>query len=149
MEQVYENAQAIQTFGAGVVALAFIFGLLVFIGIKIVPALDRVGKGIVTSVDALKAVIENFTKTVEMMQVSNAAAISSLVVEIRDMKHGITQSIDGLETKLDYHVICGSRIEDKIDRSIGLITEVRERTRDLSTAQRSTDSRTRKVDSKE
>ena len=149
MEQVYQNAQAIQTFGAGIVALAFIFGLLVFIGIKIVPALDKVGKGIVNSVDALKSVIENFTKTVEMMQLTNATAISSLVTEIRDMKHGITQTIDGLETKLDYHVICGSRIEDKIDRSIGLITEVRERTRDLSTAQRSTDSRTRKVDSKE
>ena len=149
MEQVYENAQAIQTFGAGVVALAFIFGLLVFIGIKIVPALDKVGQGIMKSVDALRIVIENFTKTVETMQATNATAISTLVSEIRDMKHGLTQSIDGLETKLDYHVICGTRIEDKVDRSISLITEVRERTRDLSTAQRSPESRTRKVDSKE
>ena len=149
MEQVYENAQAIQNYGAGLVALAIIFAFLIFVVVKIVPVLTKVGQGIISSVDSLKTVIENFTKTVEMMQITNATAISNVVTEIRELKHGIVQNIEGLETKLDYHVICGTRIEDKVDRAMGIMTEVKERTRNCAQENRSADSRTRKADRKE
>lgn len=53
-EQILQDAQAIQNYGAGIIALAIIFGLVVLMFVKIVPILNNVGKGIIDSVNSLK-----------------------------------------------------------------------------------------------
>lgn len=145
-EQIEKNAQAIQTYGAGVIALVIIFGIVIFAIFKFVPILNKIGESLVESIDSIKIVIAAFTKTVETMQNSNLAANALLVAEIRQMKYDLLSSNNILVTKLEHHCDLGERIEDKTDKLIIISTEVKGNTRNCAGDRRGPTTRTRKTD---
>ena len=134
-EQIIENTSTLQqitTFGAGVVALAMIFGIVFFVIKELIPALKTVGETLSKAVESLEVSISMLNKTMLEMQKSSAASINSLEKQICRM-----------ETKLDYHVENVEKIEHQVSSVISTITEIKERVRNC-TGTRDNSTRSRK-----
>lgn len=138
-EQILQDAQAIQNYGAGIIALAIIFGLVVLMFVKIVPILNNVGKGIIDSVNSLKKVIEAFTKTVDTMQQTN-------IMELRDLKYSVLSSVGDMKTLLSHHCDAGERLEEKLEKNTVMLTEVKTILRNNDQINRPTKTRTGSTD---
>ena len=138
-EQIIENTSVLQqitTFGAGVVALAMIFGIVFFVIKELIPALKTVGETLSKAVESLEVSISILNKTMNEMQKASTASLNSLGLQI-----------NRLEVKLDYHVENVSKIEHQVTTLIAGNTEIRERVRNCGNG-REPSLRTRQEDLK-
>lgn len=134
-EQVTQSTlQQITTFGAGVVALAIVFGIVFFVIKEIIPALKVVGDTLQKAVESLEVSISILNKTMIEMQKSSATSLNTL-----------GEKINRMEVKLDYHVENVSKIEQQMGVIVTGNAEIRERVRNCGNA-RDTSLRTRESD---
>lgn len=135
--QVAENTSAlknIETFGAGVVALLFVFGILWILLKEGIPALKAVASSLVEAIDKMAVTMDTLNKTMITQQAASVAAINSLEKRVLSM-----------EQRLESHIDTACRIESRIE-TVGITTtEIKERVRSCGN-QRENNTRTRKGD---
>lgn len=116
-----ENTQALrnlETFGAGLVALLFVFALLFFLMKEGVPAFKMAAKSIVDAVEKMGDTMDRLNDTMVAQQAASIASINALEKRILSM-----------EQRLDTHIETACRIEGRID-TVGIVTtEIKERVR--------------------
>lgn len=116
-----ENTEALknlETFGAGLVALLFVFAFLYFLMKEGVPAFKAAAKSIVEAVDRMGDTMEMLNKTMVAQQQASVASINALEKRILSM-----------EQRLETHIDTACRIESRVD-NVGIVaTEIKERVR--------------------
>ena len=116
-----ENTEALrnlETFGAGLVALLFVFAFLFFLMKEGVPAFKAAAKSIVEAVDRMGDTMEMLNKTMVAQQQASVASINALEKRILSM-----------EQRLESHIDTACRIESRVD-NVGIVaTEIKERVR--------------------
>lgn len=121
MNTVVENTSAlknIETFGAGVIALLFVFVLLGVLLWQGIPLLRTIGTSIVKAVEDMGAVMATLNKTMLDTQAASNAAMVAL-----------EKRVQAMELKLDYHIDTAGRIETQVN-TLGVNTsEIKERVR--------------------
>ena len=118
-------ANDIVTLGAGVVALAFIFGFIVLFAKEGVPALKNGIAAIIDVMNKMSTALDSLNKTMVQTQAANTAALEAL-----------KQHIASLELKLDYHIESAERIETRVNTAHTNIAEIRERVRSCGLQQK-------------
>ena len=116
-----ENTEALrnlETFGAGLVALLFVFAFLFFLMKEGVPAFKAAAKSIVEAVDRMGDTMEMLNKTMVAQQQASVAAINALEKRILSM-----------EQRLDTHIDMACRIESRVDNAGVYLAEIKERVR--------------------
>lgn len=122
------------TLGAGVVALAFIFGFLFLMIKEFIPAFKAGVSAMIEMMEKMSSTLENLNKTMVSTQVNNTAALEAL-----------KQEVSTLATKLEYHSEAGRRIELSVGVLQTTVTQVQERVRACQ-GNRPANVRTRKGD---
>ena len=116
-----ENTEALrnlETFGAGLVALLFVFAILFFLLKEGIPAFKAAAKSIVEAVDRMGDTMEMLNKTMVAQQQASVASINALEKRILSM-----------EQRLESHIDTACRIESRVD-NVGIVaTEIKERVR--------------------
>lgn len=116
-----ENTAALrnlETFGAGLVALLFVFAILFFLLKEGIPAFKAAAKSIVEAVDRMGDTMEMLNKTMVAQQQASVASINALEKRILSM-----------EQRLESHIDTACRIESRVD-NVGIVaTEIKERVR--------------------
>ena len=116
-----ENTEALknlETFGAGLVALLFVFAFLFFLMKEGVPAFKAAAKSIVEAVDRMGDTMEMLNKTMVAQQQASVASINALEKRILSM-----------EQRLDTHIDTACRIESRVDTAGVTLAEIKERVR--------------------
>lgn len=131
-----EQLDALTNYGAGIVALVLIFGIVWVVIKDFVPTLKEMGDTLSTTVDALGTSINVLNKTMIELQKSSTASIVLLEKKISTM-----------ETKLDYHITSAQKMERQLENVFSNTTEIKERVRGCNLV-RGFDSYSRKEDLK-
>ena len=118
-------ANDIVTLGAGVVALAFIFGFIALFAKEGIPAFKNGVAAIIDVMDKMSTALDSLNKTMVQTQAANTAALEAL-----------KQHICSLELKLDYHIESAERIETRVNTAHTNIAEIRERVRSCGLQQK-------------
>lgn len=123
VEQVADNTSyllALQNFGAGLVALALIFGGLVYLVKFIIPAINKIGISITDAIKTLGEIVNTLDKTVQVFQNNS-----------NDNFHELSLSLLSLHNKLDYHCVTAKDIQVTINNTATTLAEVKANTRGL------------------
>ena len=118
-------ANDIVTLGAGVIALAFIFGFIALFAKEGIPAFKKGITAIIDVMNKMSMALDALNKTMAQTQVANTAALEAL-----------KQHICSLELKLDYHIESAERIETQVNTAHTTIAEIRERVRSCGLQQK-------------
>ena len=116
-----ENTQALknlETFGAGLVALLFVFVLLFFLMKEGVPAFKAAARSIVEAVNKMGDTMDRLNETMVAQQAASIASINALEKRILSM-----------EQRLDTHIDTACRIESRVDNAGVSLAEIKERVR--------------------
>ena len=116
-----ENTQALrnlETFGAGLVALLFVFVLLFFLMKEGVPAFKAAARSIVDAVNRMGDTMDRLNETMVAQQAASIASINALEKRILSM-----------EQRLDTHIDTACRIESRVDSAGVSLAEIKERVR--------------------
>ena len=135
--QVVDNTSALrtlETFGAGLIALLFIFGMLWIFLKEGVPAVKAMAASFITAIDKMSVTLTQLDKTMELTQEASVAAIAA-----------IDKRVQHMELRLESHIEAFSRIESQVSCVSTNTTEIKERVRNCGIARdRDSSSRTRK-----
>lgn len=115
------TVQLIETYGAGAVALVFIFGFLLFLMRNAIPAIQKVGEAVVKAFSALSENIQMQTSTLKAMQ----ETMQEGMAELRDR-------VQAMELKLDYHIEAGQRIEGHVGNNTTMLAEIKGQVRNCT-----------------
>lgn len=137
VSQVAENTGAlktIETFGAGLVALLFIFIILFVLLKEGIPGLKALAASFIEAIDKMAETMTALDKTMVATQAASNAAMAAL-----------DKRIQAMELRLESHIETAVRIEGQVNTVCTTATEIKERVRSCGN-QRELNTRTRKGD---